>query len=103
MAYNGGYGIAPPGGRTGAAAGLRQDRCQRRKPMIFIDEMYCKGCGICVRYCPKKILELSDRVNSRGVYIPVVTDESKCNFCNNCDLYCPDFAIFVEKEEDEGE
>jgi len=71
--------------------------------MIYIDEMFCKGCGICVRYCPQQILELKDNVNSRGYYVPRVIDESECTYCRNCDLFCPDFAIFVEKEEDDDE
>jgi 2-oxoglutarate ferredoxin oxidoreductase subunit delta len=68
--------------------------------MIFIDEMFCKGCGICVRFCPKNVLEISDEVNRRGYYIPRVVNEADCNQCQNCDLYCPDFAIFVEVDEE---
>ena len=39
----------------------------------------CKGCGLCVAYCPKKILTLnSEELNSSG-YTPVtVTDMAAC-------------------------
>ena len=67
--------------------------------MIFIDELFCKGCGICVHYCPQHVLEISNRVNRRGYYIPRVIDEEECTYCRTCDLFCPDFAIFVEEEE----
>ena len=68
--------------------------------MIVIDARYCKGCGICVHFCPKNVLEISDAVNTLGYYMPAVTDESKCTRCGQCELYCPDFAIFIEEEEE---
>ena len=38
------------------------------KKIVFqVNEEYCKGCGLCVVVCPKKILELSaERTNSKG-------------------------------------
>jgi len=51
----------------------------------------CKGCGICVSFCPKKILAL-DTLGK--IY---VIDELACINCGQCELRCPDYAIFVEK------
>jgi 2-oxoglutarate ferredoxin oxidoreductase subunit delta len=90
---------------NGKSTGERKKSLKKKPPpRIIIDEMYCKGCGICVQYCPEKILEISDSVNRRGYYAPRVTDAARCTRCRNCDLYCPDFAIFiVEDEEHDGE
>ncbi len=50
----------------------------------------CKGCGICVEFCPKKVLELSELEKV------VVAREQDCIKCKQCEMRCPDFAIFVE-------
>ena len=60
---------------------------------LIIDE--CKGCGFCIQFCPKKVLEESQEINARGVHPPKIVDESKCIICNFCTAVCPDFAIFV--------
>ena len=72
------------------------------KPMIIIDEMYCKGCGICIHFCPKKLLKASEEVNSRGYYAPQVGNGAECSKCQQCVLYCPDFAIFIVEDEEGG-
>jgi 2-oxoglutarate ferredoxin oxidoreductase subunit delta len=55
----------------------------------------CKGCGFCVEYCPKDILELSDEFNLKGYHPPVVLKEGDCVYCQLCEIICPEFAIFV--------
>ena len=71
--------------------------------MIVIDDRYCKGCGICVRFCPKHMLEISEEVNARGYQTPYVVDASKCTNCRQCELLCPDFAIFAVEEEESAD
>lgn len=46
----------------------------------------CYGCGICVKSCGKKIIEL--RINSEGFYEPYITNETKCNECGLCLEVC---------------
>jgi len=59
---------------------------------------YCKGCGLCVGACPKKLLKISTEViNQKGHYIAVLTDASACVGCASCALMCPDCVIKVEK------
>lgn len=65
---------------------------------ITVSENACKGCGLCVRACPKKILAISDTVsNSKGYFIVEVTDKDKCIGCAACAITCPDCAIEVER------
>lgn len=71
--------------------------------MIRIDARYCKGCGICIRFCERRVLDLSDDVNSLGYYMPCVVDAGECNDCRQCELLCPDFAIFVVGDDKDKE
>lgn len=58
----------------------------------------CKGCGLCVSVCPKKILVLSqDTLNAKGFHPAEMTDQEKCIGCAMCALMCPDVIITVEK------
>ena len=58
----------------------------------------CKGCGLCVSVCPKKIIVLAKgRLNAKGYNPAEVTDQSACIGCAMCGIMCPDSAITVEK------
>ncbi len=59
----------------------------------------CKGCGLCVEVCPKKILALDTAaLNSKGYHPAVITDQAKCIACAMCATMCPDCVIKVEKD-----
>ena len=61
---------------------------------IHIIKERCKGCGFCVEYCPKEVLELSSEFNAKGYHPPRVLKEGECVNCNLCEQICPEFAIF---------
>lgn len=65
---------------------------------LVFEENLCKGCGLCVSACPKKVLAMdASRVNTKG-YNPVVcTDEGSCISCAFCATICPDVVISVNK------
>ncbi len=63
---------------------------------IDINENYCKGCDICIFVCPRNVFIKSDKLNKKGVYLPIVDDSEKCTYCQLCILQCPDQAITVE-------
>ena len=67
-------------------------------PKLHVEERYCKGCGICIEFCPVKILKKSKQMNSRGYFPPESSEMEKCKKCGMCSLLCPDFAIVVESE-----
>lgn len=58
----------------------------------------CKGCGLCVSVCPKKILRLSgEEINAKGFHPAEITDQEACIGCAFCATMCPDCIITVEK------
>jgi 2-oxoglutarate ferredoxin oxidoreductase subunit delta len=65
---------------------------KKKIPTIDIFKAWCKGCGICVAFCPKNALALDD------AGYPYVKDAEKCGRCGLCELRCPDFAITVEQK-----
>ncbi|MCW3981612.1 MAG: ferredoxin family protein [Candidatus Bathyarchaeota archaeon] len=78
---------------------LDAQKIETPKAEVRIIPDLCKGCGFCIEFCPKKVLEESDQPNKRGAYPPRIVDESKCALCGFCTAICPDFAIFaVEKK-----
>ncbi len=52
----------------------------------------CKGCGICVHFCPKKVLEMDHEDKA------VAKRPEDCNCCGLCETRCPDLAIELDKE-----
>jgi 2-oxoglutarate ferredoxin oxidoreductase subunit delta len=71
---------------------------------IHIIPDLCKGCGFCIEFCPKNVLEQSDQLNKRGAYPPQVVNEEACALCGFCTAICPEFAIFTtEKKKENGD
>ena len=66
---------------------------------VTINELVCKGCGLCVRACPKNILALSrTKLNAKGYRPAEITDAEACIGCASCARTCPDVAIRIEKD-----
>jgi len=65
--------------------------------MIIVSEEICKGCGLCVTFCPVKGLLFLDanKVNAKGWNPVACADQAKCTSCAMCALMCPDTAIEV--------
>ena len=66
-----------------------------KRGKIEIDRELCKGCLLCIRACPTKVLEADTQPNMSGSYPakPVKADE--CIACGNCFEVCPDVCITV--------
>lgn len=64
-------------------------------PKIEIDRERCKGCELCVLYCPKSLIKLETAINKRGVHPAKFSSKEGCTGCSFCALICPDLAIEV--------
>ena len=56
---------------------------------IELNEKWCKGCGICIAFCPAKVLV------AREDGKPLVENPEAFTRCCLFDLRCPDLAISV--------
>jgi 2-oxoglutarate ferredoxin oxidoreductase subunit delta len=61
----------------------------------LINREWCKGCGICVAFCPKDVLELDDEEKV------IAARQEQCIACKLCELRCPDLAFEIETVNEE--
>ncbi|MBQ9535398.1 MAG: 4Fe-4S binding protein [Clostridia bacterium] len=64
---------------------------------LMIKSDWCKGCGYCVKACPRDALSLGRETNLAG-YNYVVCDHEKCIQCGMCYTACPDYVFTIEEE-----
>lgn len=79
----------------GSTAGKATARAGKYDVSIY--RAWCKQCGLCVAFCPKKVLT-SDMFGN-----PQVSNPQECIGCRQCVLHCPDFAVNVTDKDDAGE
>lgn len=68
---------------------------------VTFDEERCKGCGICVKFCPRGIIVFADRINAMGFHPATVYEQERCAGCAICAWMCPDVVIEVAVEKGE--
>jgi pyruvate ferredoxin oxidoreductase delta subunit len=79
-----------PGGvikRPGSSKEVKTGSWRTFRPVVTIN---CKGCGICVQFCPEGCIEIK---NGKAVI-----DYDYCKGCLICVNECPVKAIKSEKE-----
>lgn len=74
----------------------------KRRFKVLFNREKCKGCELCVSFCPKKILALDSAVNTKGYHPACITDSAQCVGCTSCATMCPDCCISIYELE-EGE
>jgi 2-oxoglutarate ferredoxin oxidoreductase subunit delta len=66
-------------------------------PKITINKDKCKGCLLCVSFCPKHAIVIEEKLNKRGVKPVAFDDAAGCIGCAMCAVICPDCCIEVYK------
>jgi 2-oxoglutarate ferredoxin oxidoreductase subunit delta len=64
---------------------------------IVVNGAWCKGCGICVAFCPKDVLVMNDDGKA------AVADGAACTVCELCERLCPDLALEVVRRKEVAE
>ncbi|MBR7110555.1 MAG: 4Fe-4S binding protein [Clostridia bacterium] len=65
---------------------------------VTFNKAFCKGCGLCVLACPKKILSISEtESNAKGYFVAQIDKPEECIGCASCAIMCPDCVIEVER------
>lgn len=65
------------------------------KGTVVLDQARCKGCMLCVEFCPQHALSIDNTtLNAKG-YHPAVLSSDDCTGCNVCGLICPDVCFTV--------
>ena len=64
---------------------------------IFLIPDRCKGCNLCIHFCPRQVLRESNKSNHKGYHYPELAPdkEGACIHCDFCTLICPEFAIYT--------
>ena len=65
---------------------------------IEIDREFCKGCEICIFFCPKGAISDSDKLNASGYRVAAFDDAKECTGCAVCAVVCPEAAIEVYRD-----
>ena len=67
---------------------------------IKINKELCKGCELCAELCPKKVLDMTEELNSKGNTFALAKRPEECIGCQICSLICPDACIEITKLDD---
>lgn len=66
---------------------------------VQVIEGRCKGCGICVNFCSRGVLRMSNKFNKKGYHFPEAVEGKACVNCRFCEVICPEFAIYSVEEQ----
>lgn len=64
---------------------------------ITIDQDKCKGCLLCIGFCPQGLIKKSSRLNRQGINAVELQEKGECQGCALCAIICPDCCIEVYK------
>lgn len=62
---------------------------------VRIDVKRCKGCGLCVEFCPRHCLDLAEGLNPIGYHPARLHEPGACTSCALCAEVCPESGIAV--------
>lgn len=65
---------------------------------VRIQRDICKGCGLCVEFCPQHALKLADGLNAIGYHPVELVHPEACNSCTICAMMCPDHGLSVYRK-----
>lgn len=76
---------------------LNMDKVHIPRGQVYLIPDRCKGCEMCIHFCPEGVLQPSVEMNAKGYHFPTIAPgkEKACIHCEFCALVCSEFAIFT--------
>jgi 2-oxoglutarate ferredoxin oxidoreductase subunit delta len=73
------------------------DKVSIPRGRVYLIPERCKGCNLCIQFCPQDVLVESNSVNSKGYHYPEILPDKteECVHCEFCTMICPEFAIYT--------
>jgi len=62
---------------------------------VVINKEKCKGCLLCVSFCPKALFIVEEKLNSKGVKPVKLKEVNDCVGCGQCAVICPECCIEI--------
>lgn len=62
---------------------------------VKLNTSKCKGCLLCIRFCPKAVFSEGRKLNDKGFKPVQVGAEYVCIGCGQCVQVCPECAIEI--------
>lgn len=60
-----------------------------------LEKNRCKGCELCVEFCPPHCLAMHEGLNTIGYHPAFLAQPDQCTGCGLCGDMCPESAIRV--------
>ena len=79
---------------------MPQETGNTRSYLLKIDDRLCKGCRLCIDFCPKGVLDMSVKLNEGGTPYAEVRHSENCIGCKSCTLVCPEACVELFEQED---
>ena len=64
-------------------------------PKVTFDSERCKGCELCLAFCPPRVIGMDEKLNGLGYHPAKLRNEAGCTSCAACAWVCPDLVIEV--------
>ena len=80
---------------------LDSDKVRPPRAAVHFIPTRCKGCELCVTYCPTSALIMTEQLNAKGYHLPALAEPEACVGCGLCEHLCPEFAVFTEPGADD--
>lgn len=77
---------------------LKKHKIIYMRATIKINQEKCKGCGFCIKFCPKQCISFSKQFNEFGYHWAILEKENDCIGCGFCFMMCPDVCIETYKD-----